>query len=75
MPRADQVLYSALLHAGKRFHEARLPLLGVVGTDLVAYGLAWRPMARAALQAPPPGAGLSGEPAQLPRLAPLHNPG
>ena len=60
MPRADTLLYSALLHMGGRFAAERLPLLGVVGTTLVCHNLAWPATARRQLEAPPPGMGLAG---------------
>jgi hypothetical protein len=60
MPRADTLLYSALLRMGSRFAAERLPLLGVVGTPLVCYNLAWPATLRRQLEAPPPGAGLAG---------------
>ena len=63
MPRADTLLYSALLRLGGRFAAERLPLLGVVGTPpLVCYNLAWPATLRRQLEAPPPGAGLAGKP-------------
>ena len=67
MPRPDQRLYAALLRAGERFRAERLPLLGVAspgtsagtGAPLVAWDLSWPSSVRAALEAPPPGAGLA----------------
>lgn len=61
MPRADQRLYAALLRVGRQFVSERIPLLGVAGSEVVCYNLAWRHALRVAVQSPPPGAGLAGE--------------
>lgn len=61
MPRADQLLYSALLRVGRAFEAERLPLLGVAGGGPVCHSLAWRRCLRAALEAPRPDDGLAGE--------------
>lgn len=66
MPKADALLYAALLRMGRRFRVERLPLMGVAGTDVVCHSLDWQATARRQLAAPPPGLGLAGKPGTVP---------
>ena len=65
MPRAERLLYSALLRMGRRFRHERLPLLGVAGSDAVSYPLPWPAALRRQLENAAPGTEIAGQHVQV----------